>query len=207
MPTYRAIVTLATTNGINEDSPQNTFHFVSGDDPGPFVAIDTALRDFYNSWRGDLSSTIAVNGHRMRFYDLADPEPRAPVYDVNWNLSGSVGSNTLPQEVSICLSFQGDRISGVSQARRRGRLYLGPLRSAVVDTSTGRPTSSFLEVIQLAGNGLLADSNAAAEWSWVIRSQRDNANVPVTNGWVDNAFDTQRRRGLTPTSRLTYIGT
>jgi hypothetical protein len=32
----------------------------------------------------------------------------------------------------------------------------------------------------------------------------DNGYYPVTAGWVDNAFDTQRRRGKDPTARTLF---
>jgi hypothetical protein len=42
-------------------------------------------------------------------------------------------------------------------------------------------------------------------WTWIVVSEVAGLNdVIVTNGWVDNAFDIQRRRGVTPTSRSTF---
>jgi hypothetical protein len=45
---------------------------------------------------------------------------------------------------------------------------------------------------------------ASASWDWVVYSPTDDAYHEVANGWVDNAWDTQRRRGYKPTSRTTF---
>jgi hypothetical protein len=52
----------------------------------------------------------------------------------------------------------------------------------------------------LASN-LLAASNPATLAVW---SPSNGDAVPVTDGWVDNAWDTQRRRGIDRTARSTW---
>jgi hypothetical protein len=40
---------------------------------------------------------------------------------------------------------------------------------------------------------------------WCIRSTTPSENfVPIVGGYIDNAFDTQRRRGPADTARLTF---
>lgn len=204
MPNLRALVQLQVVSGIAEDRPQNTLHFQTAVATTPYADIQTAIATFYNAIRGELSSLIAQNGHRTRIYDLADPEPRAPVHDVTWNFAGAVGTNTLPSEVALVLSFQGVRASGQSQARRRGRIYIGPLRVSAADALTGRPTTPMITTLTGAASALLASSDAAADWSWVVRSETNNDNTFIDNGWVDNSFDTQRRRGLAPSARTNW---
>jgi len=55
-----------------------------------------------------------------------------------------------------------------------------------------------------AATYLKGASDAAADWTWVVYSTVDNAMYPVDNGWVDNSWDTQRRRGVKPTARYTF---
>lgn len=203
MPNLRAIVTLNVSSAIAADKPQNTWHFQTAVGTTPYADIQAALAAFYNAIRGDLSGRVATNGHRTRIYDLADPEPRAPVYDVSWNFAGSTGSGALPPETALVMSFQGTRVSGVSQARRRGRVYIGPLDVASSD-GDGRPATATVTAIRGAGQALLDASDAAANWKWAIRSEVDNTMVLVNNGWVDDAWDTQRRRGLDATTRQTF---
>jgi hypothetical protein len=39
---------------------------------------------------------------------------------------------------------------------------------------------------------------------WCVWSVADQIAVPVANGWIDNAFDVQRRRGVDYTSRTLW---
>jgi hypothetical protein len=140
----------------------------------------------------------------IKFYDLSDPKPRAPFYDANFTIGGTPQSSHLPRELAICLSFQGARVSGSAQARRRGRVYLGPLGLTSNDSTTGRPLAAAISSIQGAA-GTLRSASGSGVWTWIVVSEVAGLNdVIVTNGWVDNAFDIQRRRGVTPTSRSTF---
>jgi len=74
-------------------------------------------------------------------------------------------------------------------------------------------TSSF-------GLGLFTASSASAVWKWAVFSPTiaggwflpdtegppnlPAAYSPVQSGWVDNAWDTQRRRGLEATARTVF---
>lgn len=103
--------------------------------------------------------------------------------------------------MALCLSFQADRVPGQPQARKRGRIYLGFLRESLND-GTGRPTSAAITTILDAYEALydaidsITDAGTLAVWSGV-----DGAAWPVTTAWIDNAFDTQRSRGVVPTSK------
>lgn len=101
----------------------------------------------------------------------------------------------------MVLSFQADKVSGLPQARRRGRVYFGPLGGAA--EASGRPGTTLLSAVVAFGAALLSESNLA-DWTWVVYSTVNNGGAPVTNGWVDNSFDTQRRRGLEWTARTTF---
>jgi hypothetical protein len=48
------------------------------------------------------------------------------------------------------------------------------------------------------------DSNTALGYTWVAYSGKLGTGTVVTNGWCDNSFDTQRRRGQDPTVRDTW---
>lgn len=203
MANVKCTVSLQMVSGIAADKSVNVFHFISDKVPATNAAILTALQAFYNQIGTKFGGSVAQNGHTVQMYDLADPQPRAPFYSTTFGLTSAPTGNSLPQEVALCLSFQGNRVSGESQARRRGRVYIGPFSSSQVDSS-GRPVSALVSSLVTAGAGLLAAANAAPEWQWGIWSTVDNEMVTVTNGWVDNAFDTQRRRGLDPTTRTTW---
>jgi len=203
MANVRAQVQLATTSGVLEDRPTNVFHFVMTADGATADLVTTALSTFYTSLGTKFPTTIASSGHTVKFYDLAAPTPRAPFAERSLTVGGARATTSLPAEVALCLSFQGTRQSGSSQARRRGRIYIGPLGQNQA-AGDGRPGSGMVADLVAAGAALLAASNAAVSWNWEIWSPTSGQMVPVANGWVDNAFDTQRRRGVSPSSRSTF---
>jgi hypothetical protein len=114
----------------------------------------------------------------------------------------------MPLEVSACLSYHGSA-EGVPAARQRGRVYIGPLQTQVLTVSSGVPEPIMLgELIDtlvtkgqnLAGNGALADDG----WHWAVYSRVNELAYNITGGWVDNEFDTQRRRQADPTQRVLW---
>jgi len=203
MPILRAQVAMNMVSGILEDRPTNVWHFEGLATSTVAGEINTLLTNFYGAVGSLYPGTVAQNGHSLKIYNTEDPEPRAPFYDSTFNLTQAPSGTTLPSEVAMCLSFQADRLSGVNQASRRGRIYFGPIDTVQLDTN-GRPTSAAISVLRGAGNSLLTASQAALNSTWIIYSPTTGAGTPVDNGWVDNAFDTQRRRGLVATSRNVF---
>jgi hypothetical protein len=205
MANFRALVTIPAVSGVAKDSVANNWSVTATSDPATWGPnFEAALKSFYDAWGANRSSLYVWTGARCKTYALADPTPRVPVRDVSLALSGSVATNTLPSEVALVLTFQGPIVSGTPQARRRGRVYLGPFSSASADSATGRPASALLSTMSTAAIALKVASVAATDWDWVVISNVNPA-VPVstivTNGWVDNAWDTQRRRGIAFTAR------
>lgn len=197
------MVILAAASGIAEDASVNTLHFSCVTPATDAAAIAASLETIWDSNRGLFPATVAQNGHRIKIYNLADAEPRAPLVDTTFNLDSAPSGAPLPTEVALCLSFQAGRISGQSQARRRGRIYWGPIKASYND-SNGRPDATAVATVLNVGDELLAASTAATDWSWGVFSRVDDDLVSVQNGWVDNAWDIQRRRGLAPTTRSTF---
>jgi len=193
----RSVVTIAHDTGLPEDSVVNVWHF-QGATPfqaSDLTAINNKLQSFYVALNGLFSGNL--NGQpTVKHYFLEDAEPRVP--RGTYTMSGvTLGSLSLPEEVALCLSFQGVQVSGSPQARRRGRIFLGPLAQAVNNGGTGRPGSTDITTIKNAAIALKAASGPP----WVVYSRVDDIGYTVNNGWVDNSFDTQRRRGLAATSR------
>lgn len=209
MATHRAQVVIHTADGIGANFVTNTWH--CNDDgingSGDFAA---ALVEFYRSMVLYYPNTIAIGPHEVKVYNLDDPLPRAPVLELPWSFATAPTGDPLPSEMAVCLSFQAEKESGVSQARRRGRVFLGPL-DATTNTS-GRPLVNMLTAIAAAAQVLLDESNAPGSWVWAIYSPTiaaggglaSQAVSFVDNGWVDNAFDVQRRRGIDSNFRTTF---
>lgn len=218
MPVYLAQVRIPYDTGIPSDVAVNTFHFEnrSGDFllSTDFTAISNALRDVYNlnvTFAGStdriatwLSTLLNPALAEVRIYSLSDPKPRVPRHLQTIPIDTGQASTPLPTEVAIVGSFQGPAASGVPQRRRRGRVFFGPWGTGVLASSGGRPEPAARNVIAGALNRLRSTSSASTAWRWGVFSRVGNSLAEVTNGWVDNSFDTQRRRGDDPTTRVTY---
>lgn len=202
MPFYTTQVTIPTADNSVENYASNTFHF-EADDLTALGLCHTQLQTFYNSWRGTMSNLARQNGWSIKSYDDTDPIPRAPVLETTFNLTSAPTGSGMPPEVALCLSFQGARQSGVPQARRRGRVYL-PFPLASAGGTDGRPAAGTITTAVGLGQALLTASDSAGTWTWMTFSTVAPGYATVTDGWVDNEWDTQRRRGRKATSRTTF---
>lgn len=202
MPNYEIQTTLNMVSNVPADFVQNVWSVIADSD-ADVADAGVAIRAWYTANIGKLSNLVASTNHRMKFFRRADPIPRQPFEDFTWNLVGSMGTTPLPPEVAICTSFQGAPTSGVNQARRRGRIYLGPLAQTTMGTD-GRVSSATVTQLVAAAQTLLTASDTALNWSWSVYSPTSGGGVIVDNGWIDNEFDTQRRRGRKPTTRTTF---
>jgi hypothetical protein len=205
VPLYQAQTTIVTTSGIAADNAINTTYWVAADTSN-LDDVASALDASYTVMRPYFASFVPQNGHSTKFYDLEDPIPRAPVAEFSWGLDTSPTGSALPTEVALCVSFQGDPLSGQPQARRRGRNYLPFLGGSVID-GVGRPSTAVINAAVAWGQGLLDFSQTGGNPTWVVNSTFGaplEFTTTITNGWVDNEFDTQRRRGRAATARTTF---
>lgn len=215
MPLFSAQATLKGKSGIPEDVYINTFHFEKASAPTEAEISSLAgwIIGFYNlpiggnaPIRDFLSPVVATTGHRIKIVRLDDPKPRVPVHDEEFPLLAPTAGTALPTEVACCLSFKAARVSGVNMARRRGRVYIGPLRTTVMSPDgfgNPRPATPFVDTLQACAKAL-QDNTFAEAWIWVVHSPTTGglARYPVARSWVDDAFDTVRRRGAGITSRV-----
>lgn len=202
MPIYRAQFTVNSADNVPANAATNTWHLVANDDSLVAPGVE-AIRDFYLAIDGEFSTIVrTTNGLTWKVYDLSDPEPRQPVLIGTNNLTVGTG-DALPPEVAICLSFQAAPVSGVPQARRRNRVYLPYIREAQL-SADGRPAGTLLTILVGAADTLWDASEAATSWQWVGYSPTDAQAWDIDNGWMDNEWDTQRRRGRKATSRTVF---
>lgn len=198
---YKAQVTLNMVDGIAENAASNTW-YVDSDTVLLLNDFTSELETFYQAFDQSLSSLIDASNVTVEYYRLSDPEPRSPVKTDT--LSGlTVATTAAPTEVALVMSYQGEKVSGLPQSRRRGRVFLGPWAVGNYD-SDGRVSPGFQTTVRNAGAALLAASIASAGWTWAQYSPTNGVGIDVASGWVDNEWDTQRRRGREATQRLTY---
>lgn len=215
----RVNASLGSASGIPADDHVNVWHFRGrADDIGDAAdEIITALTTFYNSIEDLFCSNTTTGQVDYKFYNLVDPEPRVPFSTVNASAFTPTAGDGLPTECAICLSFSGPSTSGLPQRRRSGRLYLGNLTTGVTTTVTGfvQVTAVARETIRDAALAIVTGMDPLnASWSVFSPttagakpwggSAIDLALTDVTEGYVDNALDTQRRRGTLPSDRTTF---
>lgn len=198
-------VRLTALSAKTEDDITNTWHFLGVTDPmptGTSDAIRDALSTFYNSLATSILGDWDADHIIMKMYRLSDAKPRAPyrTYDVNLANSFATASNTWPRQATLCLSYAAAGISGVPQARRRGRVYLPPMNSGAYALAYGASTT--VDAVAAAGNTLRGSSDLATDWKWVVRSSLAG-DAPVTKVWCDNSIDIVRRRKRDATYRKT----
>lgn len=220
MAVLRVQFTTHDQSDSSKDQFVNTFHLLVGSvEESSFPGVDAALRDFYSVAVGGgqpvkyyLSpNNDIVGGGRVKIYDLSDPIPRIPLYDASFDIGPSGGGgDPLPSEVACCLSYAGVPTSGIPVSSTRGRIYIGPLSttaSGVTPLTVGaRPLLAFRTALVNAGKRLandLADLDPVT--LWVVHSPTHNTNTGIVRFWADDAWDTQRRRGIAPQSRVTAV--
>lgn len=231
----RAQVALANDTAEARDVAVNTFHFSCsgvGTEAQEHADILAALTGFYQAIDTHFSANLSTTA-RLKLYDLEDVPPRAPIDDDLFTIAPNAGAPTIPNEVACCLSFRRAYTSGVSRRRSRGRIYLGPLDSSIIGDSTGdvRPTSTFRSAVTAAVDAWLFPvpaPNSSSVIEWCVFSRSDALGLAVGEAppadeptytaaqladgfhqidvaWVDDAFDTQRRRGLRATTRTEVL--
>lgn len=219
---WRITTTLPYNSGLPEDVAQNTWHFVTVGDTDFTLALPW-LGTFYDTLATNLSGAFSRTADAVthKVYDLEQAPPNPPVWTATDTLPAKGASNgNMPSEVAIVGSFQAPVLPGVVQARRRGRVYIGPLALDLSLSDYSVPPAAFVTTVAGAFGALLASSDASSLCKWAVFSPTIaggfydpggsgppnvvGAVAPVDNGWVDNEWDTQRRRGLGATSRTTF---
>jgi hypothetical protein len=147
----------------------------------------------------DAYETLGFPGmeRTAKVYDLEGTPPVLPMATVTRH-PGQPGTSLVPREIALCLSFAG----GQFQPRQRGRLYL-PAWWLTNDPAT-RPDSTMMQRVVDFG-GELHDVGGA-NVDWIVWSRVNQSATAVTKWWCDDEWDTQRRRGLRPTTRITATG-
>lgn len=221
MTVARLQVSLDRDSMLPADRVVNTYFFKNEGAVTPLTEAEAAtlaaaMQDAYTALAPNLGSTLSGTGS-IDVYDMADPEPRVPLASGPLGTM-ALGGSALPAEVALCLSFRGAVVSGIPQARSRGRVFLGPLSSSMaVAGGDGdiRPSAAIMDFIanwgasfnQVVGPG-------STTWLHSVFSERStllvggtvgNSTKPVVEYWCDNAFDTQRRRGVLPTTRNVVV--
>lgn len=193
-----------------------------GDSIESFFNTDNTNVEIRQYLGGQLSRV--ANACSIRFYDLTgalDGSPHGSPFETRaWTLGARQGTYNLPDEVALVQTFWAAGWSSEPeqavnpapppakirpQSRFRGRMYLGPLNGSTATTASDtspRPSTSFLTDLTAAWFRFMDERPDFAVWSRADEVLRTVAGGDLDGRiTVDNAFDTQRRRGVAPTAR------
>lgn len=189
MPDKRFQVRLQGESGLPQDVFENVLYFFTDDEE----TVADGLADLYD---GALF-LAGWKGIQIRSYDLSGGQP---TFQKDYPNAQAAASLSCPSEVAICLSYATVDNPEASTPRRRGRIYLGPLRYQEIQSD--RPTPTLRGQVLDFGAGLAQIGTGTAQ-TWKLYSKTDGQTADIESIWVDDAWDTQRRRGLEPTLRET----
>jgi hypothetical protein len=208
---FRAQVVLQGKTALPEDRWVNNYCFRNDAVPGftgdPIqVRIRKALSDFYSvaptgqtaALRSFLTN-LRLEAVTVNVYDLGIPPPRSPLVESMLVPLGA-SSTPVPEEAAVCCSYYAIQ----NRPRRRGRVYIGPLDVTALERTTTRVRTSDALRAVLSGCATRLMTGNGQSITWVILSGVDAAARVITGGWVDDAPDTQRRRGTAAAARTVW---
>lgn len=146
------------------------------------------LADAINAW------DTVITRVTVKAYDAQAVPPSFPLAEAVRN-QPTIQASSLNRDVALCLSYY----SGNNRPRNRGRLYI-PCAVCGISPNGARPTLANRE--KVAALVPIFTALGGIDIDWCVFSRRDNQPKSVSNWWVDDSWDTQRRRGLAPSARL-----
>jgi len=217
MAFYRGMIRYANDTGLDADASVSTFHFATNE-TGTIEEEATDIGDALGTWATSVDGIMSANvgtSALITVYNLEDPTPRVPVFEDTATITP--GAGFINNQVALVVRYRANYTSGVARARRRGRVFVGPL-AAIGDDSTGDMSPS---ATQIAAAGVAVDtllpavaagiSGSIIEWQVFSRAIFDEtsgslatkyaaAMSSVVEASVPNRFGTQRRRVVQVTS-------
>lgn len=207
--TLQVQVSLAHVSGVTQDRMVNTWHGTVTDRSSwvtaDYQAVEAKFLAFYQVVDNYMSNTFCpATGHTFKVYDLASTLPRQPYYSGTLGTLAAPSGTPQPPECSLCLSFKHAYESGKNPQRFRGRVYLGWFL-ATANGNDGRPSSTVINAIGAAAATLKSDlAGLSKPFALGVWSTRDQLCRTVDSFWIDNEWDTQRRRGRIATTRTAF---
>lgn len=223
VPTYRLTATMKRKSGIEKDSTMNTWHFIAPSglpSAGDYGNMMNVYQGFLDAIANDLSNVFRTETDvcSIEFFKYTAERPppgtglgppTAVGFTQGWASAPTL--NGYPSEVATCISLDGTSVTDAEHgtggtrpaARKRNRKYIGPLaeHTGTADTVTKevRPNGTWRNALTQAVVNQLINAAVAKGWALTGFSPTQWQTFPVKNVWVDDAFDTQRRRGELPT--------
>ena len=192
MADIRMLVSWGAVTAKPEDRYSNTLYFAVDGLPSDEQIQDLAddLRDIYLA-----RSFCAGCRVEVRAYNMADAKPR-PERGFAFGTAALTAKDG-PGQVALCLSYYSER----NLPRNRGRIYCGPYPTPGV-----RPQATHQDELSTHAQALSGLGGVNVDWSvWspTTAAEGGDGSKSISNYWIDNSWDIQRRRKIDGTSRVT----
>jgi hypothetical protein len=178
--------------------------------PRDAMVINPCFRDSgATSDPGDLASDLAdalagwwpsgaTKELRVKLYDLEGTPPVYPAAEEIRHAGVEPPSSVCPREIAVCLSFY-----AVHPApRTRGRVYV-PYALTTSSDAANTPRVPTATITKVAALVPIFANLGGVDVDWIVWSRVDQAAHKVTRYFIDNEWDTIRKRGLAADLRTT----
>ena len=198
--TYAFQVSMPVTDTLPRNRISNTIHLehvTGGLNDGALESMCSDIVAMYQAKYGN-----AANEVLCKAYDT-DAKPNYPRAEVVVNV-GVPWTVNVPREVALVLSFAADHRGNKSE---RGRIYLMPSLVAGMNTLGLRPSQQQLDWAlgwYSTANESLPDLGGV-DWKFGVWSSTYKRFTQSQQAWVNDDWDTQRRRGLRETTRVQAV--
>jgi hypothetical protein len=218
---YLAMVVFGSDAANDEGGFVNTWFFQDtvGGRPTGDVAddIEADLNTFYTSVNTPATKTVTqlmspavdATGAAIKVYNLGQAAPRTPI-PRTLALTTPQSSQALPNEVAAVFSFHSGDVSaggGTLDKTRRGRIYLGPFGTGALKTWASPEGDAELhaDLINAVRYSYNAMDNSLTDVQHMQYSRKLDRFDEVSQCFIDNRFDTQRRRGFRAATRTVFL--
>ena len=195
MAVVRAQIRCVMSQTLARDDMMITPHFDFGQ---PISLFDDFAEDLAKAVQGWAASTAPKRMWAVTLYDAEGPKPHYPLGHYITE-DGAISESVGPRELALCLSFYSQH----NRPRYRGRVYLCPWWKYTATGLGVRPSDPMITGMMELGT-VFKDAGGP-DVDWVVWSRADQQARPVTNYWVDDEWDVQRRRGQKATKRQTGV--
>ena len=196
---YKASIGLQVDNNLPRDNMFVTPHFRDVTGATSPAALATQLANNVVSWLGS-----PFRGQvKIYLEDFNPGVPHNPLATADFGTVGTFVTSSGPREIALCLSYYASQ----NTKRYRGRLYLPHAWLRDVGGNApiapqARPNASFLTKA-IAFATVVLKPTALNGIEWHVASTVDKVSRRVTDFWVDDEWDIQRKRGYRGTTRQT----
>jgi len=218
MSFYRTMVRIPNDTTADEDEVVLTFHFAT-DDTGTVTQEVTDIHGAVGGFMTGIDQILSANLENpatIQTYNLEDPEPRVPILPTPLTLT--LGTAEGANQLAVVLRLQAQPTSGVARARRRGRLYIGPLSLNSFTAGVGdvvlvpsQVTACETAVASLLPTVPPISSGSIIQWSVFSRAEYNDTSgseaaklaagfATIISASVPNRYGVQRRRAAAVTS-------